>query len=125
MNPAASLPRLGLALVVAVALAPAGCASLGTGSTPPGSIQVVIDNAMDHPVLVRIDGRRIGEAAATGRTFLSAERRGIADRRVTVCVDPPATPGVLCYPGRLLVPESVREIWIDVRRTGRVLASVL
>lgn len=107
------------------ALACASGASLETGSGSVGPIQVMVDNAMDHPVLVRIDGHRIGEAAATGRTFLPVARTQIAGRHVTVCVDPPATPRVLCHPGRLLVPDSVQEIWIDVERTGRVSASAL
>lgn len=114
-----------LCIGLAVPLAFAGCVLAGSGGSQVGSIRVMVDNAMDYAVLVRIEGRRIGEAAPNARTFLEVGRTGIAERYVTVCVDPPATPGALCHPGRLNVQGSVREIRIDVQRSGRVHASAL
>lgn len=88
-------------------------------------IEVVVDNDLDEAVLVRIDARRLGEATSVGRTILSTRRISIARRAVTVCVRAQRSSRTLCHPGRLLVPGSVTEIWIRVRRNGRVSATVL
>lgn len=115
---------VGLVCAVAALLC-AGCTWGWARGTPTEPIQVLVDNAMDDPVVVRIDGRRVGEAEPPGRTVLSVPRLHIAGRRVTVCVDPIGSFRILCHPGRLLVPRRVEEIWVTVRRSGQVHASVL
>ncbi len=102
----------------------AGCAFGWASGDPPDPIRVVVDSSLDDPVFVRIQGRRVGEAKATGRTFLNVRRTHVAGRRVTVCVDLLASARVLCHPGSLLIPDRVEEIWISVGRRG-VQASVL
>lgn len=87
-------------------------------------IDIVVDNALDEPVVVRIDARRIGEADAVGRTVLQTSRLGIARRHVRVCVHGTRSSRTRCHPDRLNVPGSAREILIDVRRDA-VRASVL
>lgn len=110
---------------VAAAVLCAGCAFAWARGEPVEPITVIVDNSLDDPVLVRIHGGRVGEAKATGRTFLSVGRTHVAGRRVTVCVDLRASSRARCHPGYLLIPVRVEEIWISVTRGGRVHASVL
>lgn len=116
-----------------VALLCAGCASAGTGADgelstddlPPAPFEVTVDNRMDWPVVVRIASLRVGEAPPTGITTFSMDRRGIAGRRVSVCVDPIGAGRRRCHPGQLVVPNRVQEIRITVPRVGQVRASAL
>lgn len=113
----------GLVCVVATLLH-IGCALFG-GSRPVEPINVLVDNGMVDPIVVRIAGRRIGEAEPLVRTSMRTRRVGIEGRHVTVCVRPIASGRTFCRASRLGVPFTVQEIWITVGRTGEVLASVL
>lgn len=116
-----------------VALWCAGCASVETeedGQVVTDEVaempfEVTVENRTDWPLLVRIAGFRVGEASPTGNTTLRVPRRGIAGRRVSVCVDPIGSSGRRCHSGQLVVPHRVRQIRITVPRVGQVRASVM
>ncbi|MDX1577635.1 MAG: hypothetical protein R3266_04085 [Gemmatimonadota bacterium] len=108
-----------------------GCASGGVSADSSGDapveaspLDIVVDNRLSEDVEIRIDARRVGEASALTRTTLKTNPVQIARRQVTVCAHTSRSNRTWCHPGRLSVPGSVREIWIEVRR-GRVTAQVL